>query len=525
VTRGLRALGPLATLLRRRRADAGSLDLSVAEWRLQLHEDTGLTLGMSPGERYSSQDLVEEFMILANLHVGRALAARLPNSAVLRSHGNPAEAYLQPLQDALPQRGLPTLDMTDGKTLTSSLKRIEALRQPHLDTVLRLAVTRSLPTAKYVLAGSGPVSHFGLALDYYTHFTSPIRRYADVIVHRQLQRILATPEAPEAQEGDATGDRTALQGLVEHLNLKTAQAQHVTRLSFHLHAGDLFANRQQTTTAYIIATGLLSSSAYSPELGLEGRVPAKFHGKTLQLLDEVQVTITVAGTESKPLLRWSITEVRSSDGKGAPPKTATPNAAKVRSAGPQATGDGDGVRPQVSMTTAFVLHVLQDAVRVHVPKLAVDALVPTKDQAGVPTRSRLKVLDTVTVAYTHSESNGYSFTLGDPRKPPPADSPAARDQDPKKRAWDRFPDSAASPVSPPSSVSPRPTPAKPVPVSEAFVDYSDYFCDDWQTDPSLPAPIIFTVPASVSPHTGITVCDPSVVPSPDKTAPPRRPRK
>lgn len=206
--RDLRLLSELAKKLRKARMRRGALDLDLPEPRVELEAETGRPTNVTrraknPGVQGAYQ-MVEELMLLANERVARWLSGR-KSPAVYRVHAPPDPERLEQLALIAQRLGVPfeadTLDSPLG--VSRWLKR--AAKHP-LAVVLEGLLLRSLKQAQYDVVNVG---HFGLASECYVHFTSPIRRYPDLLVHRIAKhllrggRVLKDPEAVEALRAKA----------------------------------------------------------------------------------------------------------------------------------------------------------------------------------------------------------------------------------------------------------------------------------------------------------------------------------
>jgi ribonuclease R len=182
-----------ARLLARRR-ERGSLDFDLPEAEIVLDEE-GRTRHILPSERNLAHRVIEEFMLAANEAVARRLhEARIP--AVYRIHERPNPRKLQELDDLLRGFGY-GLGADPEQVRPADLQQVLALVEGKPEErFLSTAILRSLQLARYSDQNAG---HFGLAAPLYTHFTSPIRRYPDLAVHRLLRRVLE-PEPLGAEE-------------------------------------------------------------------------------------------------------------------------------------------------------------------------------------------------------------------------------------------------------------------------------------------------------------------------------------
>jgi ribonuclease R len=197
--RDLKAIASLTTKLRQKRMRRGALDLDLPEPKIEL-DDQGAPSGVhqrahDPGVKKAYQ-MVEELMLLANELVAQWLTSRKA-PAIYRVHGKPDEEKLGKLMAVADALGAPSdLDeLLEPKGVGDWLKRIQ--KHPR-KTVLEGLLLRSLKQAVYDVNNVG---HFGLASDAYLHFTSPIRRYPDLLVHRLVKALLRDgriDDSPEA---------------------------------------------------------------------------------------------------------------------------------------------------------------------------------------------------------------------------------------------------------------------------------------------------------------------------------------
>ncbi len=193
----------LASLLRRKRFEQGALELDMPALRV-LVDDKGQPCGVETEESDISHQLIEEFMLAANETVARALRERmLP--AIYRIHEDPVPAKLHEFSLTVKSYGIPcgTLDSRE------ELRRVmESIRGHQDEGALKFALLRSMMRARYA---PRPLGHYGLAKGDYCHFTSPIRRYADLVVHRSFARLCGSPHAPLPRA-------SSLEGIAEHLS-------------------------------------------------------------------------------------------------------------------------------------------------------------------------------------------------------------------------------------------------------------------------------------------------------------------
>ncbi|BET68755.1 ribonuclease R [Opitutales bacterium ASA1] len=220
----VRRFWSFASRLRQERMKRGSLDLDMPETKIFVDEE-GYADRLEKITHDESHQLIEEFMLAANEAVARALReAGLP--CVYRVHDDPEEDRLDELREFLATFGVETGDLSQRPELVRLLARLRDHPQGHL---LRTQVLRSLKKACY---RATPDGHFGLHKRDYLHFTSPIRRYADLIVHRVFAHHLAAnlgqPMLPGAK-ADYTKSRIA--SLAEHISLTEVNSTDAERES------------------------------------------------------------------------------------------------------------------------------------------------------------------------------------------------------------------------------------------------------------------------------------------------------
>jgi ribonuclease R len=179
----LHLMSNLACVLREKRRDAGSLDFDLVEPELVYEE--GKLCAVVPFERNEAHRLIEEFMVAANEAVASLfLEKEIPS--IFRIHPPPAADDVRRLKEMLSHFGilLPESRNLRAKDLQSALDQAEETPEKH---IVASQVLRSLRWALYSDENQG---HFGLAKRAYTHFTSPIRRYPDLVIHRILKTVL-----------------------------------------------------------------------------------------------------------------------------------------------------------------------------------------------------------------------------------------------------------------------------------------------------------------------------------------------
>lgn len=189
----VRQLWSIASRLRSERMRKGSLDLDMPETKVFVDEQ-GYADRLEKIEHDESHQLIEEFMLAANEAVAHLTKSqKLPS--LYRVHDDPDDEKLAELRQQLAIAGVQVSDLTLRPEMMKALEALKTHPQGHL---LRITLLRSLKKAAY---RASPDGHYGLSKSDYTHFTSPIRRYADLVVHRVLDAYL-TREESSAKVGD-----------------------------------------------------------------------------------------------------------------------------------------------------------------------------------------------------------------------------------------------------------------------------------------------------------------------------------
>ncbi|XP_044529207.1 DIS3-like exonuclease 2 isoform X2 [Gracilinanus agilis] len=222
----------IATHLRRQRFVDGALRLDQLKLAFTLDQDSGMPQGCHIYEYKDSNKLVEEFMLLANMAVAHQIYRAFPERALLRRHPPPQSKLLSDLEELCDQLGL-AIDFSSAGALHKSLTEMfgDDMYSLAWKEVLTNMCSRPMQMALYfctgVLQDAAQFRHYALNVPLYTHFTSPIRRFADVLVHRLLAASLGSRE-PLSLDADA------LQKQADHCNDRRMASKRVQELSTNL---------------------------------------------------------------------------------------------------------------------------------------------------------------------------------------------------------------------------------------------------------------------------------------------------
>jgi len=271
VSESVRALNRLARIFRARRIDEGALTLASPEVRFKLDSESQNPTDVQAYMLKEANALVEEFMLLANITVSKKILRHFPSLAVLRRHQPPSREQFAPLLSAADAVGI-RIDISSSKTLADSLDAAVKHDDPYFNKLLRILSTRCMMPAQYFCSGELPKDqwhHYGLAAPVYTHFTSPIRRYADILVHRLLAAAIGVISLPAIN-----ADRLKMQETCSHMNRRHKAAQHAQRSSVSIHTLLFFRSKPAIETAYVLTVSPDNDSlvVLVPRFGIEGPV-------------------------------------------------------------------------------------------------------------------------------------------------------------------------------------------------------------------------------------------------------------
>jgi len=212
----------LASLLRRKRFEHGSLDLDFPEVKVYL-DPTGKPIRLERVENDESHQLIEEFMLAANEAVARELRHR-SIATVYRVHEDPDPEKLGEYREFILSFGYKVGDLSHRKEIQRFLASIRGKPE---EQALKIGLLKSLKRARYA---AQPLGHYGLAKANYLHFTSPIRRYADLVVHRTLaernsprQSKIDIGQIESMAEHISETERNAAEAEIESVRLKKLQ--------------------------------------------------------------------------------------------------------------------------------------------------------------------------------------------------------------------------------------------------------------------------------------------------------------
>lgn len=237
----LKQLNKMSKRLRKDRFKHGAIDFETDEVKFKLDEE-GTPIGVYLKERKDAHMLIEDFMLLANREVATFIALKGKEHEipfVYRVHDEPDPDKVEEFARFARELGF-ELNISSPKEIARSYNRIQTAEDSdHLIKILGPIAIRTMAKAIY---STDNIGHYGLAFENYTHFTSPIRRYSDVLVHRLLEKNLGVGEYYRT-------NKTRLEEKCEHISAQERRATDAERESIRYkqvefmekHVGDIFA--------------------------------------------------------------------------------------------------------------------------------------------------------------------------------------------------------------------------------------------------------------------------------------------
>jgi len=243
--------------------------MNLIKLNFTLDPTTGQPIAVEVFQQREANQLVEEFMLLANMSVARKISSGFPEQALLRRHEKPVERRLGEFIKHVEKQGY----KFDGSSSGAIQASFDAIDDAEIRTVLKLLCIKPMQRAKYFCTGTTDIAkyqHYALNIPLYTHFTSPIRRYADIIVHRQL-------EATLVGEKRFYMDKDTVQKTAQYCNIKKEGAKNAQEASSALYLCTYLYTLGQTTgpiirEAVVVAVLDQAFDVLVPEYGIEKRI-------------------------------------------------------------------------------------------------------------------------------------------------------------------------------------------------------------------------------------------------------------
>lgn len=270
LTNGMRILLNLSKKLKQGRLDAGALNLASPEVKVHMDSETSDPGEVEIKQLLETNSLVEEFMLLANISVARKIYEAFPQTAMLRRHGAPPVNNFDVLNDQLRVRKNLGINLESSKTLADSLDACNDPKEPFFNTLVRIMATRCMLAAEYFSSGNyayPEFRHYGLASEIYTHFTSPIRRYADVVAHRQLAAAIDYEALHTSHR-----EKTKMEAICNNINKRHRNAQFAGRASIEYYVGQVLKAEDSEQEGFVIKVYSNGIVILVPKFGVESLI-------------------------------------------------------------------------------------------------------------------------------------------------------------------------------------------------------------------------------------------------------------
>jgi exoribonuclease R len=222
--------------------------------------------------------MIEEFMLLANQQVAIKISKSFPDTALLRNHITPLVRKLESFVKFCSKHLGYDVDISSAKSLGSALEYLKKANSPMIFSALQLLATRSMQLAKYFCTGDCPEEewrHYALNVAHYTHFTSPIRRYPDIIVHRLLAASLSQDTKPVQDlvaEFSLLPSKEELTRIAAQCNDRKLMARRAQEGSTQLFLCVLLKNNPVIDDAVVLSTGEKYLTVILPSFTMEKRI-------------------------------------------------------------------------------------------------------------------------------------------------------------------------------------------------------------------------------------------------------------
>jgi len=289
----------LAQRIRQRRIQSGALNLDFAETKINLDEQ-GRVSSIEQVDYDASHQLIEELMLLANEAVASRLR-KLKRPSIHRVHEKPEASRLGKFRAEVASHGIRCGNLEKPGEANQLFQRIKDVA---VGPVLRIGFLKSLMKARYA---AEPLGHYGLAKASYTHFTSPIRRYADLVVHRSLfdeqdtqlcmsdiaEHISATER--NSNEAEVYSRNTKLFAFLQH-QLRSREQEQYTALITGVRPNGLFVEVSKLGLRGMVPVSQLKDDAYQFDAS-KSELRGRRQGKALRLGGEIPVKVANVDTE------------------------------------------------------------------------------------------------------------------------------------------------------------------------------------------------------------------------------------
>jgi ribonuclease R len=304
------SLNVLAHKLRKKRFAEGSISFETPEVKFKLDEE-GTPIGLVTKVRQDAHKLIEDFMLLANKKVAEFVfkkkEGKLSKTFIYRVHENPNTEKLDNFINFAKRFGH---DVNFEGSVSTGLNKLtaEIEGQPE-ESVLQSLAIRAMAKARYTTETLG---HFGLGFNHYSHFTSPIRRYPDMMVHRLLQRYLdkgnAVDQADYEEKCEHTSEREGIASQAERESIKYKQVEYMSKAESKVYDGvisgvtdfGLFVELIETKCEGMIRVSSLEDDYYEYDAS-KYQITGRSNKKVFAFGDKVTVRVVRTDLRSRTI--------------------------------------------------------------------------------------------------------------------------------------------------------------------------------------------------------------------------------
>ena len=313
LTEGMRTLLMLSEKLRQKRMDAGALNLASPEVKVQTESETSDPVDVQTKQLLDTNSLVEEFMLLANISVAGKIYGAFPQTALLRRHAAPPKTNFEELGNQLRVKRGMELRTESSKALADSLDTCVDPVEAFFNTLVRIMATRCMMSAEYFCSGTQAYPefrHYGLASEIYTHFTSPIRRYADLEAHRQLAAAIDYEQLDPSLHSKAK-----LETVCKNINVRHRNAQMAGRASIEYYVSQALKGRVIDEEGFVMKIFSNGFVVFVPRFGIESLIRLRDLGtpEPEAVFDGENYVLTVTGSRNVKVELFQKVKVRISD--------------------------------------------------------------------------------------------------------------------------------------------------------------------------------------------------------------------
>ncbi|KAL2212134.1 RNB-domain-containing protein [Sarocladium strictum] len=315
LTNGMRMLLMLSKKLKQKRMDAGALSLSSPEVKVETESETSDPIDVKTKQLLDTNSLVEEFMLFANISVAAKIYEAFPQTAILRRHGAPPKTNFDELTNQLRVKKGLELRVDSSKALADSLDQCVDPADPFFNTLVRILATRCMMSAEYFCSGTQAYPefrHYGLASEIYTHFTSPIRRYADLVAHRQLAAAIDYEAVHPSVRS-----RGRLEAVCKNINVRHRNAQMAGRASIAYYVGQALKGKVAEEEAFVMKIFSNGFVVLVPRFGIDGLIRLRdlAEPEPEGEFDAENWTLTTSGSRNLKIELFQKVEVKVQDEK------------------------------------------------------------------------------------------------------------------------------------------------------------------------------------------------------------------